>query len=459
MSLRHSSSSISSDGSVALCCFPSRTPRAVNNPEHEPFPSPPPPEPVSKLEVEPEPAVTRRSSAKRREMVAEGHQILRQASDTIFQHRNSFGEQAQPLEERWAELYSVAPILHKLTKGRQQPKEFLNNAQALLRDVQEELRKAQQRKHDPTKSPRLSSRYAPSVRSLARSIRSQLSKVTSWYRSSPAFRRQQLEERSLLTAKDSSTTRYRQPYYTEDRPATRKQPQPTKIRPELDRRNQSTRYPPIESTRSVMEQSIRSVEKSRVPPPAVPVHPTPPVTQTQPANFTSYVPSDELGRRRRSGDERYHESRRHHSRSPESRRNKDHKREYSRDDRYRSEDRHYRRDRSPDRDYHRRDRDDYRHRRRRSPSPRRDRRTEDRYREDGHRDSDRRRHHYDNHYEESSRHRRRNSRGLPAVTEVADPHESATGSRHDPLVDPESQNPQQTSRFKEDFASFYSREA
>jgi hypothetical protein len=81
-----------------------------------------------------------------------GHVHLRNASNTIHQHRNSLASQLKIFDSRWAQyvkhylvvlistllssLFSVAPVLNKLTKGRQRPEEFCKNTEALYEDVQ-----------------------------------------------------------------------------------------------------------------------------------------------------------------------------------------------------------------------------------------------------------------------------------------------------------------------------------
>lgn len=106
-------------------------------------------------------------------VVQSAHEHLRHASDTIHQHRYSLASQLKGFDSRWAQwvtpclneflsyrhmllgfglrllivywsmlylclcsLFSVAPVLNKLTKGRQRPDEFRKNAQGLDDDVQ-----------------------------------------------------------------------------------------------------------------------------------------------------------------------------------------------------------------------------------------------------------------------------------------------------------------------------------
>ncbi|KAF9074472.1 hypothetical protein BDP27DRAFT_1317152 [Rhodocollybia butyracea] len=79
-------------------------------------------------------------------IVQAGHVHLRNASDTIHQHRNSLASQLRILDSRWAHLFSVAPVLNKLTKGRQRPEEFCKNTEALYEDVQTALDEARKQK-------------------------------------------------------------------------------------------------------------------------------------------------------------------------------------------------------------------------------------------------------------------------------------------------------------------------
>ncbi|KAG7090115.1 hypothetical protein E1B28_011726 [Marasmius oreades] len=79
-------------------------------------------------------------------IVQEGHQHLQQTSEMIHQHRLSLASQIRKFDARWASLFNLAPVLNKLTKGRQMPAEFRDNAQVLLDDVQHALRDAHSRK-------------------------------------------------------------------------------------------------------------------------------------------------------------------------------------------------------------------------------------------------------------------------------------------------------------------------
>ncbi|KAJ3993212.1 hypothetical protein F5050DRAFT_760335 [Lentinula boryana] len=80
-------------------------------------------------------------------VVQSAHQHLRNASDTIHQHRNSLASQLRVFDSRWAHLFSVAPVLNKLTKGRQRPDEFHKNAEILDEDIQVALVEARGRKY------------------------------------------------------------------------------------------------------------------------------------------------------------------------------------------------------------------------------------------------------------------------------------------------------------------------
>ncbi|KAG7444690.1 uncharacterized protein BT62DRAFT_220560 [Guyanagaster necrorhizus] len=77
--------------------------------------------------------------------VVEGHGYLKNASELIHQHRGSLGSNVPSLDTRWAQLFTVAPVLRKLTKGRQKPQEWCDNARQLLKDVQKKLRDARRR--------------------------------------------------------------------------------------------------------------------------------------------------------------------------------------------------------------------------------------------------------------------------------------------------------------------------
>ncbi|KAK0193326.1 hypothetical protein F5146DRAFT_1134004 [Armillaria mellea] len=77
--------------------------------------------------------------------VVEGHGYLKNASDLIQQHRGSLASNVPSLDTRWAQLFTVAPVLRKLTKGRQKPQQWCDNARQLLKDVQKKLRDARRR--------------------------------------------------------------------------------------------------------------------------------------------------------------------------------------------------------------------------------------------------------------------------------------------------------------------------
>ncbi|KAF9016648.1 hypothetical protein BDZ89DRAFT_1075405 [Hymenopellis radicata] len=77
--------------------------------------------------------------------IVEGHGFLRHASDQIHLHRRSLGSRVVSLDARWAELFTVAPVLKKLTKGRQKPDEWNENARQLLKDVEKTIRDAHRR--------------------------------------------------------------------------------------------------------------------------------------------------------------------------------------------------------------------------------------------------------------------------------------------------------------------------
>ncbi|KIK56142.1 hypothetical protein GYMLUDRAFT_47346 [Collybiopsis luxurians FD-317 M1] len=79
-------------------------------------------------------------------VVQAGHEHLRNTSNTIHQHRNSLASQLRIFDNRWAHLFSVAPVLNKLTKGRQKPDEFYKNAEGLYDDVKTALDEARRRK-------------------------------------------------------------------------------------------------------------------------------------------------------------------------------------------------------------------------------------------------------------------------------------------------------------------------
>ncbi|KAF5381890.1 hypothetical protein D9757_007557 [Collybiopsis confluens] len=79
-------------------------------------------------------------------VVQAGHEHLRNASNTIHQHRNSLASQLKNFDNRWAHLFSVAPVLNKLTKGRQRPEEFRRNAEGLHDDVKVALDEARRRR-------------------------------------------------------------------------------------------------------------------------------------------------------------------------------------------------------------------------------------------------------------------------------------------------------------------------
>ncbi|KAJ3727678.1 hypothetical protein C8R42DRAFT_344369 [Lentinula raphanica] len=92
-------------------------------------PPPPPPPPLFPICVTPH-------AKESFPVVQTAHLHLRHASDTIHQHRNSLASQLRSFDSRWAHLFSVAPVLNKLTKGRQRPEEFQKNAENLDEDVQ-----------------------------------------------------------------------------------------------------------------------------------------------------------------------------------------------------------------------------------------------------------------------------------------------------------------------------------
>ncbi|KAJ8077520.1 hypothetical protein PM082_001951 [Marasmius tenuissimus] len=79
-------------------------------------------------------------------IVKEGHEHLQQTSDIIHQHRLSLASQIRKFDARWASLFNLAPVLNKLTKGRQMPNEFRDNARDLRDDVQVALQEAHSRK-------------------------------------------------------------------------------------------------------------------------------------------------------------------------------------------------------------------------------------------------------------------------------------------------------------------------
>ncbi|KAF9262393.1 hypothetical protein L218DRAFT_402336 [Marasmius fiardii PR-910] len=79
-------------------------------------------------------------------IVKEGHEHLQQTSEIIHQHRFSLASQIRTFDARWASLFNLAPVLNKLTKGRQMPTEFRDNAQVLLDDVQHALHDAHSKK-------------------------------------------------------------------------------------------------------------------------------------------------------------------------------------------------------------------------------------------------------------------------------------------------------------------------
>ncbi|KAK0470320.1 uncharacterized protein EV420DRAFT_1634750 [Desarmillaria tabescens] len=82
--------------------------------------------------------------------VVEGHGYLKNASELIHQHRGSLASNVPSLDSRWAQLFTVAPVLRKLTKGRQKPQEWCDNARQLLKDVQKKLRDARRRSRGST---------------------------------------------------------------------------------------------------------------------------------------------------------------------------------------------------------------------------------------------------------------------------------------------------------------------
>jgi hypothetical protein len=47
--------------------------------------------------------IVRRTSTKKREIVQEGHDYLRNASDLMFQHRNTLVQDVREFDSRWAE--------------------------------------------------------------------------------------------------------------------------------------------------------------------------------------------------------------------------------------------------------------------------------------------------------------------------------------------------------------------
>ncbi|KAE9406081.1 hypothetical protein BT96DRAFT_280158 [Gymnopus androsaceus JB14] len=63
-------------------------------------------------------------------------------------YRDSLGlaNQLRVLDSRWAHLFSVAPVINKLTKGRQRPEEFCKNAETLYEDVRVALDESQTRR-------------------------------------------------------------------------------------------------------------------------------------------------------------------------------------------------------------------------------------------------------------------------------------------------------------------------
>ncbi|KAE9406076.1 hypothetical protein BT96DRAFT_280061 [Gymnopus androsaceus JB14] len=84
-------------------------------------------------------------------IVQAGHAHLRNASDAIYQNKNyrdslGLANQLRVLDSRWAHLFSVAPVLNKLTKGRQRPDEFRKNAEKLYEDVKVALDESQTRR-------------------------------------------------------------------------------------------------------------------------------------------------------------------------------------------------------------------------------------------------------------------------------------------------------------------------
>ncbi|KAJ4481012.1 hypothetical protein J3R30DRAFT_3403286 [Lentinula aciculospora] len=105
-----------------------------------PPPPPPPPPPLFPIFITPH-------AKESFPLVQSAHEHLRNASDTIHQHRNSLASQLRVFDSRWAHLFSVAPVLNKLTKGRQRPQEFHKNAENLDVDVQVALGEARQRKY------------------------------------------------------------------------------------------------------------------------------------------------------------------------------------------------------------------------------------------------------------------------------------------------------------------------
>ncbi|KAJ4484298.1 hypothetical protein C8J55DRAFT_510232 [Lentinula edodes] len=106
--------------------------------------SPPPPPPVFPIFLTP-------PAKESFPVVQSAHEHLRHASDTIHQHRYSLASQLKGFDSRWAHLFSVAPVLNKLTKGRQRPDEFRKNAQGLDDDVQVALEEARKRKYSQTR--------------------------------------------------------------------------------------------------------------------------------------------------------------------------------------------------------------------------------------------------------------------------------------------------------------------
>ena len=119
MSQRHSTSSVSlaSYESVDIgCCFPHKKPAqfaaakegSQGSQGSQRAPSSLAPTELKEEDNRASPSqnsdnVTRRFSTKRREIVEQGHDCLRQASDLIYQHRNSLGQISQELEDRWAQ--------------------------------------------------------------------------------------------------------------------------------------------------------------------------------------------------------------------------------------------------------------------------------------------------------------------------------------------------------------------
>ncbi|KAF9459026.1 hypothetical protein BDZ94DRAFT_1062783 [Collybia nuda] len=92
--------------------------------------------------------------AKRKALIDEGHRYLSETTELVHENRDHQYMRANGyftmFQERWSELYGMAPTAKKAKKGKMLPEEFRDHSRDLLDDVHSVL---QNGKIEPRGSP------------------------------------------------------------------------------------------------------------------------------------------------------------------------------------------------------------------------------------------------------------------------------------------------------------------